>query len=131
MCRACLKAPQRPSARSHAGSFWREVPFVLSHATASRRAAEPGAARPTAASTWSTATATSWSSSTTRPTRTSPRTPPSSTRSKHHAGQAEVYAQALSAATGLQVREVVFVYCKAGAEVRLRERAVVGVAVVA
>ena len=39
---------------------------------------------------------------------------------KHHAGQAEVYAQALTAATGLPVREVVFVYCKAGAEVRLR-----------
>ena len=40
---------------------------------------------------------------------------------KHHAGQGEVYAHGLATATGLQVREVVFVYCKAGAEVRLRE----------
>ena len=40
-------------------------------------------------------------------------------------GQAEIYAQALAAATGMPVREVVFVYCKAGVEVRLREGAVV------
>jgi ATP-dependent exoDNAse (exonuclease V) beta subunit len=46
---------------------------------------------------------------------------------EHHAGQAEVYTQALSAATAIRVREVAFVYCKAGAEVRLRERSVVGV----
>jgi ATP-dependent exoDNAse (exonuclease V) beta subunit len=38
-----------------------------------------------------------------------------------HSGQAEVYAQALAAATGLAVREVVFVYCKAGVEVRIRD----------
>jgi len=38
-----------------------------------------------------------------------------------HSGQAEIYAQALSAATGLPVREAVFVYCKAGVEVRLRD----------
>jgi hypothetical protein len=38
-----------------------------------------------------------------------------------HSGQAEIYAQALAAATGLTVREVVFVYCKAGVEVRLRD----------
>jgi ATP-dependent helicase/nuclease subunit A len=44
---------------------------------------------------------------------------------EHHAGQAEVYAQALSAATGLPVREVVFVYCKAGVEVAFRDGAVV------
>jgi ATP-dependent exoDNAse (exonuclease V) beta subunit len=43
----------------------------------------------------------------------------------HHSGQAEVYAQALAAATGLAVREVVFVYCKAGVEVRLRDGKVV------
>jgi len=44
---------------------------------------------------------------------------------EHHSGQAEVYAQALAAATGIPVREVVFVYCKAGTEVRLREGKVV------
>ena len=42
-----------------------------------------------------------------------------------HSGQAEVYTQALAAATGLPVREVVFVYCKAGVEVRVRQGAVV------
>ena len=44
---------------------------------------------------------------------------------KHHAGQSEVYRRGLTNATGLNVREVAFVYCKAGAEVRLREGAVV------
>src|SRR5205823_6525270 len=38
----------------------------------------------------------------------------------HHAGQGEVYAHGLATATGLPVREVVFVYCRAGVEVRLR-----------
>ena len=38
---------------------------------------------------------------------------------KHHAGQAEVYAEALSSATGLPVREVVFVYARIGAEVKV------------
>ena len=42
-----------------------------------------------------------------------------------HSGQAEIYAPALVAATGLPVREVVFVYCTAGVEVRLREGAVI------
>ena len=39
-----------------------------------------------------------------------------------------MYAQGLAAATGLKVREVVFVYCKAGAEVRLHGGDVVGTA---
>lgn len=38
---------------------------------------------------------------------------------EHHSGQAEVYAKALSGATGLVVREVVFVFCRSGAEVAL------------
>jgi ATP-dependent helicase/nuclease subunit A len=41
-----------------------------------------------------------------------------------HSGQAEIYAQALSAASGLTVREVVFVYCRAGVEVAFRDGAV-------
>ena len=36
---------------------------------------------------------------------------------KHHAGQGEAYIDGLSTATGLQVREVAFVYCRAGVEV--------------
>lgn len=43
-----------------------------------------------------------------------------------HSAQTEIYAHALAAATGLAVRELVFVYCKAGVEVRLRESAVIG-----
>ena len=43
--------------------------------------------------------------------------------SRRHGGQAEVYADALAASTGLPVREVVFVYARAGAEVRLRSDA--------
>jgi ATP-dependent helicase/nuclease subunit A len=39
-----------------------------------------------------------------------------------HSGQAEIYVQALGPATGLPVREVAFVYCKAGVEVRVRVR---------
>jgi len=39
---------------------------------------------------------------------------------QHHSGQADVYARALSDATGVPVREVVFVFCRAGAEVTLR-----------
>jgi ATP-dependent exoDNAse (exonuclease V) beta subunit len=44
---------------------------------------------------------------------------------EHHSGQSEVYAQALSAAAGLPVRKVVFVYCKAGVEVAFRDGDVV------
>ena len=36
-----------------------------------------------------------------------------------HSGQAEAYRDGLGAATGLAVREVAFVYCRAGTEVRL------------
>jgi hypothetical protein len=44
---------------------------------------------------------------------------------ENHSGQAEIYAKAFGAATSMPVREVVFVYCKAGVEVRLREGEVV------
>lgn len=36
-----------------------------------------------------------------------------------------MYAHGLSTAIGLKVREVAFIYCKAGAEVRLREGKIV------
>ncbi|MBO0703277.1 MAG: PD-(D/E)XK nuclease family protein, partial [Candidatus Dormibacteraeota bacterium] len=39
---------------------------------------------------------------------------------RHHAGQAEVYQQALAQGSGVPVREVVFVYCRAGVQVTLR-----------
>ena len=40
--------------------------------------------------------------------------------SRRHGGQAEVYTDALATATGLPVREVVFVYARTGTEVRIR-----------
>lgn len=45
----------------------------------------------------------------------------------HHASLPEVFREALAAATGLPVREAVFVDCKAGAEMRIREGTVTGV----
>ena len=36
-----------------------------------------------------------------------------------HSGQAEAYRDGLGGATGVTVREVAFVYCRAGTEVRL------------
>jgi ATP-dependent helicase/nuclease subunit A len=36
-----------------------------------------------------------------------------------HSGQAEAYRDGLGGATGMKVREVAFVYCRAGTEVRL------------
>jgi ATP-dependent helicase/nuclease subunit A len=45
---------------------------------------------------------------------------------EHHGGQSEVYQQGLATATGLKVREVALVYCKAGAEVRLSGGDVIG-----
>jgi len=39
---------------------------------------------------------------------------------EHHGGQAQMYAEGIETATGLAVSQVVFVYCRAGAEVALR-----------
>ena len=122
MCRACLDSPSVKRA-VELGDWWREVPFVINHARdgqAPERApltngrvdlvfrdgdelvvvdykTDKGVTEDTA-ETYAL---------------------------EHHGGQGEVYAQGLSTATGLQVREVAFVYCKAGAEVRLREGKVV------
>jgi ATP-dependent helicase/nuclease subunit A len=38
---------------------------------------------------------------------------------RHHGGQAEVYAEALTSATSIPVREVVFVYARTGVEVKV------------
>jgi ATP-dependent helicase/nuclease subunit A len=122
MCRACLESPSVRRA-VELGSWWREVPFVVLHAFDGERAdrapltngrvdlvfrdgdelvvvdykTDKDVTKETA-ETYSLA---------------------------HHAGQGEVYAKGLSTATGLKVREVVFVYCKAGAEVHLREGTIV------
>ncbi|MGO9899956.1 MAG: UvrD-helicase domain-containing protein [Solirubrobacteraceae bacterium] len=118
MCRACLDSPSVKRAVA-LGSWWREVPFMINHA---RDGEPPERAKLTNGRVdlvfrdgeelivvdyktdkdVTEGTAEQYAI-------------------KHHAGQGEVYAQGLATATGLKVREVVFVYCKAGAEVRLRD----------
>ena len=124
MCRACLKAPSVQRALA-SGRFWREVPFVLSRDGDIDRDRGPLV-----------------SGRVDMVYRDGDelvvidyKTDKDVTREtveqyalKHHAGQAEVYREALAAATGLPVREAVFVYCKAGAEVRIRDGSVTGVA---
>jgi ATP-dependent helicase/nuclease subunit A len=117
MCRACLNSPSVKRAVD-LGSLWREVPFMINHARPNDSAArapltngrvdlvfrdgdelvvvdyktDKGVTEETAVEY----------------------------AREHHAGQGEIYRLGLATATGLSVREVVFVYCKAGAEVRLR-----------
>jgi ATP-dependent exoDNAse (exonuclease V) beta subunit len=116
MCRACLDSPSVRRALA-LGSWWREVPFMISHA-ANGESADRGALtngrvdlvfrdgdelvvvdyKTDKGVTKDTAEAFA---------------------REHHGGQSEVYQQGLATATGMAVREVAFVYCKAGAEVRL------------
>ena len=118
MCRVCLQAPsvQRAAASRR---YWREVPFVLSRAT---DGADPDRGplvngrvdlvyqenHELAVVDYKT-------------DKNVTKENAEEHALEHHSGQAEVYAQALAAATGMPVREVVFVYCKAGTEVRLRD----------
>jgi ATP-dependent exoDNAse (exonuclease V) beta subunit len=115
MCRVCLRAHSVRNALDACGC-WREVPFTLSRSGSGDRFAGPLATgrvdlvyrdgdqlvvvdyKTDREVTQETAEAYAL---------------------KHHAGQAEVYSEALASATGLAVRAVVFVYCKAGVEVRL------------
>ena len=122
MCRACLLAPSVQRALAE-GRFWREVPFVLSRA---RDGTDPD--RGPLVSGRVDMVSRDGDELVVIDYKTDKAVTEDSAERyalAHHAGQAEVYAQALSAATGLPVREVVFVYCKAGAEVRLREGAIV------
>jgi ATP-dependent exoDNAse (exonuclease V) beta subunit len=122
MCRACLQAPSVKRATA-SQRYWREVPFVLSRAADTVDAdvgplvngrvdlvyQENGELAVVDYKTDKNVT----------------KDTAEKHALEHHSGQAEVYAQALAAATGMPVREVVFVYCKAGTEVRLRDGAVV------
>jgi ATP-dependent helicase/nuclease subunit A len=140
MCRHCLKAKSVRAAYA-AERRWREVPFVLSGST--------GAANIRNGSADSTADANGAGGNPfTGPLTTGRvdlvyqdggelvivdyKTDKDVTREnaerharEHHSGQSEVYEEALAAATGLPVREVVFVYCKAGVEVAFRDGQVV------
>ena len=122
MCEACLKAPSvRRALRSD--SFWREVPFT----TADR---DPESSEPAERSPLTDGRVDLVFQDGGELVVVDYKTDKDVTEQtaaqhaiKHHAGQGQIYARALRTATGLPVREVVFVYCKAGAEVRLREGA--------
>ena len=117
MCHACLKAPSVRRAIALA-RFWREVPFVLSRATDAGDAEagalvngrvdlvyeEDGELVVVDYKTDKDVTKVSAKQHTL----------------DKHSGQAEAYRDGLGTATGLKVREVAFVYCRAGTEVRLR-----------
>jgi ATP-dependent helicase/nuclease subunit A len=122
MCRACLSAHCVQAALA-GGRYWREVPFVLN-----RAGDRSDAARGPLATGRVDVVHERDGELVVIDYKTDKDVTPE-TAEQHaldkHSGQAEIYAQALAAATGLAVREVVFVYCKAGVEVRLREGAVI------
>jgi ATP-dependent helicase/nuclease subunit A len=122
MCRACLGSPSVKRA-VEVGSFWREVPFVLNHAgnpEAAERAPLTNGRVDLVFRDGEELIVVDYKTDKDVTEETA-----EAYAKKHHAGQGEVYAQGLATATGLKVREVAFVYCKAGAEVRLREGAIV------
>ena len=112
MCRACLEASSVRQAIT-SEHFWREVPFAVA-----RPASGPGAL-----ATGRVDLVYRDGDELVVVDYKTDKDVTKETAEEHarekHGGQAEVYAQALSAAAGLPVREVVFVYCKAGVEVRI------------
>jgi ATP-dependent helicase/nuclease subunit A len=117
MCRACLQAPSVQRAAA-AARFWREVPFVLS------RSADPADAD---SGPLVNGRVDLVYSDDGELVVVDYKTDKDVTKDnakkhalKHHSGQADAYLEALAAATGLPVREIVFVFCKAGTEVRVR-----------
>ena len=123
MCRACLESPSVKRA-IELGSWWREVPFMINHARAGQvrraRCSTNGRVRSRLPRRRTQLVVVDYKTD-----KDVTEEIAEQYARKHHAGQGEVYAQGLSTATGLKVREVAFVYCKAGAEVRLRDGAVV------
>ena len=121
MCRACLQAGSSQRALA-GGRWWREVPFVVSRA-------EDGNADRGPLATGRVDLVHEDADELVVIDYKTDRDVTAENAESHalekHSGQAEIYAQALAAATGLPVREVVFVYCKAGVEVRLRDGEVV------
>ena len=122
MCRACFEAPSVNRALE-LGGWWREVPFMIDHA---RDGEDPLRAPLTNGRVdlverdGDELVVVDYKTD----KQVSKDTAEQYARD-HHAGQGEVYAHGLSTATGLKVREVAFVYCKAGAEVRLSDGKVI------
>jgi ATP-dependent helicase/nuclease subunit A len=118
MCRACLDSPAVQSALQ-TGRLWREVPFVLNQAR------DPAEARrgPLATGRVDLVYQAHDNQLVVVDYKTDKKVTQETAEQyaqEHHAGQAEVYRDALASATGMPVREVVFVYCRAGVEVRVR-----------
>ncbi|MBO0744128.1 MAG: UvrD-helicase domain-containing protein [Candidatus Dormibacteraeota bacterium] len=114
MCRACLRAGCVRHALA-GGGFWREVPFVV------RRGGEGALTTGRVDLVHRDGDELVVIDYKTDKDVTED-TAEQYTR-RHHAGQAEVYQQALAEGSGLPVREVTFVYCRAGVQVTLRPSA--------
>jgi ATP-dependent helicase/nuclease subunit A len=124
MCRACLDAPSVKRA-VELGSWWREVPFMIDHARdgdTPERAPLTNGRVDLVFRDGDELVVVDYKTD----KEVTKETAEQYAR-KHHSGQGEMYAQGVSTATGLRVREVAFIYCKAGAEVRLREGTVIPV----
>lgn len=122
MCCACLDSPSVRRA-VELGSWWREVPFVINHThdgEAAERAPLTNGRVDLVFRDGDELVVVDYKTDKGLTKDTAEQY-----AQAHHGGQSEVYAHGLATATGLKVREVVFVYCKAGAEVRLRAGAVV------
>ncbi|OAI38494.1 hypothetical protein AYO39_00985 [Actinobacteria bacterium SCGC AG-212-D09] len=121
MCRACLDSPSVRRALE-LGSPWREVPFMINHGngTPPERAALTNGRVDLVFRDGDDLVVVDYKTDRDVTKKTAEQY-----ALKHHGRQSEVYAQGLSTATGLNVREVVFVYCNAGMEVRLRDGAIV------
>jgi ATP-dependent exoDNAse (exonuclease V) beta subunit len=117
MCRACLQADsvQRALASQR---YWREVPFLLSRTEDSRNADTGPLATGRVDLVYQDDEELVVVDYKTDKDVTADMAEDHAL--EKHSGQAEIYSQALAASTGLPVREVVFVYCKAGVEVRLQ-----------
>ena len=118
MCRACLDSPSVKRAVK-IGTWWREVPFVINHALAgepTERAPLTNGRVDLVFRDGDELVVVDYKTDKGVTEETAVQY-----AKDHHAGQGEVYSEGLATATGLEVREVVFVYCKAGVEVRLRD----------
>jgi ATP-dependent helicase/nuclease subunit A len=117
MCEACLRAPSLRRALA-ADRLWREVSFVLSDA-------EPDSDRDTGPLVNGRVDLVFRDADELvvidykTDAGVTPEDAAQHTLTRH-GGQADAYRRALSAATGIPVREVVFVYCRTGVEVRVR-----------
>jgi ATP-dependent exoDNAse (exonuclease V) beta subunit len=117
MCRACLDSPSVRHARE-LGTLWREVPFMINHA----RAGEPAERAPLTNGRVDLVVRDGDELIVVDYKTDKGITEDNAVKfaRDHHAGQGEAYIDGLGTATGLSVREVVFVYCRAGVEVSFR-----------